>query len=106
MPPDPQTRAARLLGPSSGRLLPSLELAFGDGSPAPLWDYRGRGPLVMFLHEAPDCAACAARLAALATAHAGYRALGAQVVAVGRAAPTSLPYPTLLDPTGRLAGTL
>src|ERR671932_2866466 len=101
MPPDPPTRAAQLLGPSSGRLLPSLELAFADGRPAPLWDYRGRGPLVVFLHEAPGCAACAARLGELAAAHAGYREMGAQVLAVGRGAPPALPYPVLLDPAGR-----
>jgi peroxiredoxin len=106
MPPEPPTQATQLLGPSSGRLLPSLELAFGDGSPAPLWDYRGRGPLVMFLHEAPGCVACAARLAELAAAHPDYRAIGAQVVAVCRAAPPGLPYPVLLDPAGRLASAL
>ncbi|HLH21351.1 MAG TPA: hypothetical protein VK066_02435 [Chloroflexota bacterium] len=96
----------QLLGPSSGRLLPSLELAFPDGRPAPLWDYRGRGPLVVCLHEAPGCAACAARLAELAVAHPGYREIGAQALAVGRAAPPDLPYPTLLDPAGRLASAL
>ncbi|HEY7064487.1 MAG TPA: redoxin domain-containing protein [Chloroflexota bacterium] len=106
MPPEPPTRAAQLLGPSSGRLLPSLELAFADGRPAPLWDYRGRGPLVVFLHEAPDCARCRARLAELAAAHAGYREVGAQALAVGRGAPPGLPYPALLDPAGRLAAAL
>ncbi len=106
MPPEPTTRAALLLGPSSGRMLPSLELRFADGRPAPLWDYRGRGPLVVFLHEAPGCAACAARLAELAAAYPGYRELGAQVLAVGREAPEGLPYPTLVDPAGRLAGAL
>src|SRR3954471_6087738 len=102
MPPEPPPRAAQLLGPNSGRLLPSLELAFADGRPAPLWDYRGRGPLVVFVHDAPDCAACAARLTELAAAHPGYRELSAQVLAIGRTAPLSLPYPVILDPTGRL----
>ena len=121
MNPD-RTSPPQLLGPSSGRLLPSLELAFPDGRPAPLWDYRGRGPLVVFLHEAPACAACATRLAELAAAHAGYRELGAEVLAVGRAgsagpsyrafparsgsALPALPYPVLLDPAGRLANAL
>jgi peroxiredoxin len=106
MPPEPPPRAALLLGPSSGYMLPSLELTFADGRPAPLWDYRGRGPLVVFLHEAPGCAACAARLGELAAAHPGYRELGAQVLAIGRAAPAGLPYPVLLDPAGRLAAAL
>jgi peroxiredoxin len=101
-PPAP----VQLLGPSSGRLLPSLDLAFADGRPAPLWDYRGRGPLVVFLHDAPACAECAARLTELAAAHPGYRALGAQVLAVGRAAPPDLPYPALLDAAGRLGRAL
>jgi peroxiredoxin len=122
MPEPPRT--AQLLGPSSGRMLPSLELAFADGRPAPLWDYRGRGPLIVFLHEAPGCAACTARLAELAAAHPGYREIGPQVLAIGRAAPdpmagaaaapdgvpgaalSTLPYPVLVDPAGRLAAAL
>jgi peroxiredoxin len=114
MPPEPPPRAAQLLGPSSGRLLPSLELAFADGRPAPLWEYRGRGPLLVFLHEAPACGACGERLAELAAAHPGYREIGAQVLAVGCAAPDAapgaalpaLPYPVLVDPAGRLAAAL
>jgi peroxiredoxin len=139
---EPSPSAPQLAGPSSGRLLPSLELQHADGRPAPLWEYRGRGPLVVFLHAASGCAACAARLAELAAAHASYRELGAQVLAIGAAlpypataapalfdhgattpdrtpavsslhgspehdtAPTSLPYPVLLDPRGRLADAL
>jgi peroxiredoxin len=95
-----------LAGPTSGQVLPSLELRFGDGRPAPLWDYRGRGPLVVFLHDAPGCAACAARLAALAAAHAGFREMGAQVLAIGRAPLVGLPYPALIDPPARLAAAL
>jgi peroxiredoxin len=87
-------------------LLPSLELCHVDGRPAPLWDYRGRGPLVVFLHDAPGCAACADRLAALAAAHAGFREMGAQVLAIGRAPLDGLPYPVLLDPGARLAAAL
>jgi peroxiredoxin len=98
--------APNLTGPSSGRLLPSLELAHADGSRAPLWEYRGRGPLLVYLHAAPDCADCRTRLAALAAAHPGYRELGAQVLAVGAQAVPSLPYPVLLDPGGRLAAAL
>jgi peroxiredoxin len=87
-------------------MLPSLELAHPDGRRAPLWEYRGRGPLLVFLHGAPACAACAARLAALAAAHPGYRELGAQVLAIGATAVPGLPYPVLLDPLGRLAAAL
>jgi peroxiredoxin len=95
-----------LAGPTSGQMLPNLELRFGDGRPAPLWDYRGRGPLVVYLHDAPACAPCAARLAALAAAHAGFRELGAQVLAIGPAPLADLPYPVLLDPAARLAAAL
>ena len=98
--------APGLAGPSSGRMLPSLELQHADGRRAPLWDYRGRGPLIVFLHEAPDCADCVARLAELAAGHKGYRELGAQVLAVGEAAVADLPYPLLVDPTARLARAL
>ncbi len=104
--PTPPAPRAQLLGPSSGRLLPSLELQFPDGRLAPLWEYRGRGPLVVVLHEAPGCARCAARLADLAAAHPGYRERGAQVLAIGPAAPPGLPYPMLLDPARRLARAL
>ena len=103
---EPSPPAPHLAGPSSGRLLPSLELQHADGRPAPLWEYRGRGPLVVYLHAAPGCAACAARLAELAAAHPGYRELGAQVLAVGTAAISGPPYPVLLDPRGRLADAL
>ncbi len=102
----PESGAARLAGPSSGRMLPSLELRFADGRPAPLWEFRGRGPLVVFLHQAPACAACAARLAELAAGHPHYRELGAQVLAVGREAVAGLPFPLLLDPGQRLAAAL
>ena len=95
-----------LAGPTSGQVLPSLELRFGDGRPAPLWEYRGRGPLVVYLHDAPACSACVARLAALAAAHAGFREMGAQVLAIGPAPLDGLPYPVLLDPAARLAAAL
>lgn len=94
------------LGPSSAQLLPSLELAFADGHLAPLWDYRGRGPLLVCLHDAPGCAACATYLATLAHDHPDYRALGAQVLAIGREAPPGPLYPTLVDPGARLAHAL
>lgn len=95
-----------LTGPGSGRLLPGLVLADAAGRPAPLWDYRGRGPLVVFLHEGPGCAACAAWLAALAAAYPGYREAGAWVLAVGPAPVAGVPYPALGDPGGRLAAAL
>jgi peroxiredoxin len=98
---------ARAAGPGSGWLLPGLELRQADGTtPAPLWAYRGRGPLLVFLHEGPQCAACAAHLAALATAYAGYREQGCQVLAVGPAPVAGLPYPVLVDPGARLAAAL
>ena len=97
---------ARLAGPSSGRMLPSLELRFADGRPAPLWEFRGRGPLVVYLHEAPGCGDCTARLAELAAAHPRYREVGGQVLAVGREGVEGLPFPVLVDPTGRLAAAL
>ena len=106
MSPEPLVHATQLLGPSSGRMLPSLELAFPDGRAAPLWDYRGRGPLIVFLHEAPTCTACSAQLAALAAAHSGYREMTAQVLAVGDTAVPALPYPVLVDPEQRLARVL
>ena len=106
MLPEPPAHAAQLLGPSSGRMVPSLELAFPDERAAPLWDYRGRGPLVVFLHEAPGCAACAARLGELAANHPGYREIGVQVLAIGRSTPPGLPYPVLLDRTDRLVSAL
>jgi hypothetical protein len=87
-------------------MLPHLELRFADGRPAPLWEYRGRGPLVVYWHGAPACTACAARLADLAERHADYRAMGAQVLAVGRVAVPDAPYPTLVDPDARLAHAL
>jgi len=93
-------------GPSSGIMLPHLELRFADGRPAPLWEYRGRGPLVVFWHDSPRCAACTARLAALAERHAEYRAMGAQGLAVGRAGVSDVPYPALVDPDARLAQAL
>lgn len=97
---------SRLAGPSSGCLLPSLELQFPDGRRAPLWDYRGRGLLVVYWHGAPGCAACRTLLAALAAAHPQYREVGAQVLAIGAAAVADVPYPVLLDPAGRLAARL
>jgi peroxiredoxin len=106
MPPEPPAHATQLLGPSSGRMLPSLELAFADGRAAPLWDYRGRGPLVVFLHDALACAACDGYLAGLAAAYRDYREMTVQVLAVGRSTPPGLPYPVLLDPTDRLARAL
>jgi peroxiredoxin len=95
-----------LTGPGSGALLPSLMLQHADGRPAPLWDYRGRGPLIVYLHEAPGCAPCRARLAELAAAHRGYRELSAQVLAVGQAPVADLPFPVLVDAPGRLAAAL
>ena len=106
MTEQPGPVASHLAGPSSGRLLPSLALAFPDGRRAPLWEYRGRGPLLVYLHAAPDCADCRARLGALAAAHPGYRELGAQVLAIGTSAVPDLPYPVLLDARGRLATAL
>jgi peroxiredoxin len=101
-----QTDGRYQAGPSSSVMLPSLELHHADGRRAPLWDYRGRGPLVVFLHEAPECAPCGERLAALAAAHPAFRELGAQVLAIGRAPAANQPYPVLVDPAGRLARAL
>jgi peroxiredoxin len=100
--PQPSTQP----GPGSGWLLPSLELAHADGRRAPLWDYRGRGPLVVFLHTGHACAACATLLAALAARYRAYRAIGVQIVAVGQGPEPDLPYPALVDPAGRLAAAL
>ena len=89
-------------GPGSGYLLPGLELRHPDGQPAPLWAYRGRGPLVVYLHEvaAPDGQGY---LAMLAAARRRFEELGARVVVVASAPVGGVPLISLVDPTQRLA---
>jgi peroxiredoxin len=101
-----ETSRAYLAGPSSSVLLPGLELQYPNGRPAALWDYRGKGPLVVILHDGLICSTCAAYLGDLARAHPHYRELGAQVLAIGRTAVSELPFPVLVDPDERLLHTL
>ncbi|HLI29314.1 MAG TPA: hypothetical protein VKZ60_19775 [Chloroflexota bacterium] len=99
------TPSERRLGPGAGYLLPGLELRHADGAPAPLWSFRGRGPLVVFLHDArvPGSQAYLARLEA---ARALLEDLGARVLVVAPTAAAGGPFSHLLDPAERLAARL
>lgn len=97
-------RADRRLGPSSGYLLPGLELRHPDGTAAPLWAWRGRAPLVVYLH-APGRPASEAYLERLWALAPRLAAAGAQLLVVSEA-PLDRAASWLLDAPGRLAARL
>lgn len=97
-------RADRRLGPGAGYLLPSLELRHPDGTAAPLWAWRGRGPLVVYLHAA-GAPASQAHLERVLALEPQLVAAGARLLVVTDA-PLDQTVPWLLDAAGRLAARL